>query len=228
MINEERERIERFLEIVDLIEVYGYYLLRKGIGELYIFVAGIISISLLLVLPLETILPNIYLSIAIVLIFIIASSSTLFACREFILIPYLYVRKPRKEKKIEIEGVFWSIASIVIVLTFITIWTGLVPPTIAPFTVGVMVGFGNIGNYVGARGRKDYPGKVSREYLVLGVIIIMGSFLALLLPQYGWYIITIVALLGTFLFGVYILLTASKVLEQRGSIDEQRGFREDI
>jgi len=228
MKREDIERARKLLKIADIIEKYQYYLIRKSIGSFYIGIISVVAIGLFtypLLLEIlgesRAVLAGILTGLITAIIFILWFVSAFTS-------PKIFLEKEKKRKKFALSvNLLWlSLFSVYGIIGIVDIFMPL-PEFIYPFYLSLMIGIGNIGNYFFSRKTKDYPGKIEKEYLYLGLVAILPAFIIPFVPQveYQWSLDFIAIWFGMFIFGIYVIITAPRVFEE-GHFDGNRGHQE--
>ncbi len=213
MSDEDLEYAKKLLRIVNVIENYNYYLIRRSIGLIFIVIIALTAIIIATINMIEQAL-NLSLFLSGMLYF---SAFSLFFLVITILshniakIPEIYSAKRMNYRN---YGGIWMIAGIMILVSSVIIYNTYIPDIYFTFLLQVLFGVGFLGSYFTAKNDPDYPGKVKEEYLILGLVLILLSPLILLYPKYAWITAFTVVMIGTFIFGIYLILTASKVFEK--------------
>ncbi|RLE75598.1 MAG: hypothetical protein DRZ80_02490 [Thermoprotei archaeon] len=213
MEKEDIERARKLLKIVDIIERYNYYLMRRAIGTLYIVIVGLISLIILFIgifTEIITLPPSLegilyFLSFIFFFIIIIPLGSLILR------IPTLYSPDKKSGKG---YGITWMIVGASILIASSIIYTSPLPDYYFAFILQCLMSAGQFGNYLASRSQIDYPGKVEKEYFYFGLPLILFSPLILIFPEYAWLIVIIFVSTGTFLFGIYLIITAPKVFKK--------------
>lgn len=231
MSNNDLERAKKLLKIVDIIELYNYYLIRRSIGMIYIIIIALVTMIMLLCsflteslsLSLSVVGALYVVSFIVFMVIIILLSTTI------VRIPTIYETKSLEGKR---YGIVWTIIGIIIIISSIIIYNTSIPDYYFPFTMQFLYGIAYVCNYFISKMTGYYPGKVDVEYLYLGVSLIAGSMIILIYPRYDWIVVVLFAFMGTFLFGIYLIITASNIFKEReeenesGSTEETSSFIE--
>lgn len=219
MSEELKRKLRDLSALSNLLESYALYHVRRSIGNFYIFISATISIFLFLGFSLSDYLSSIagpvyggiaiYLSMLIALVIIFFISANYFR--------FIEIYKPRELKR-KGRSIMWLWIPISIAF-MVYMFLGHVfnaPEWSFPFAVEVFVGLGTLVNYFDARGVEYHPGKVEKEYLYSAILLFIGSILILIQPLYGWFIVTVTALMGAYAVGIYITVTAERVFVEAG------------
>lgn len=214
MDNEDLEYAKKLLRIVDVIENYNYYLIRRSIGITFIVIIALTSIIIMLISMIEQALKLTYF-VASMLYF----SAFTFFFLIIILLSHNIVKIPTiystKRVSYRVHGKIWTCVGGFILVSSFVVYNTSVPDFYFPFILQASFGIGFISNYLAARTTPEFPGKIDREYLPIGFALLLTSPLILVYPEQAWIITSIVIMIGTFIFGIYLILTASKVFEKR-------------
>lgn len=204
------ERLRKFIRIIDVIEKYEYYLLRRAIGNFYIGIIAIVATCVFLYLSIITTFDwSGYISLIIILL----GSS---------LIAILWVTTFRFKTiltRVKIRSKpsgYWVAIYIILCLLWVLKYSVMleIPDSVFPPILTILLGIGNVGLYLERRGM-HYPGVILKEFLVLGLVFIVAGFGIAFVPDVctQWIITAIVLWIGMILFGLYVSLTASKVFQ---------------
>ena len=213
-IENHQEKIKELIEILDTLERYNYYVIRRSIGILYLLISATISFALLIFLYLLDLFRGLSLFIISLSFFLIVILTVILLSGTIFRTTVIYKEKKEKKKKKSISNIAWSLATITLIPIMIISQTFNLPYYLSPFYIQLMVAIGNLGNYLESHRQKDYPGKVEKEYLAISLILFITSPAFFIFPEYCWFILTITALGSTYIAGVYLILTAEKALEK--------------
>ena len=212
--NEYEEYAKKFLKIIDVVEKYQYYMVRRTTGLLYLTIAATISIFLFLTLYILELVPASLKAITFVPLLMLIFAAIWFISANILKLPKIYQIGKREDEAAERGiGYTWFGLSLLYVLIMILNFIIHLPQFILPLYTQVFVALGNLGNYYFGKRTEQYPGKINREYLYFAIILLLTSPMITIFRGYEWFIVTIFTLLGTYAFGVYIVLTSDKALE---------------
>ena len=211
-LNEEKELAEDFLNVIKVIEKYHYYILRRTIGLLYLAIAATVSIFVIFILFMVNVIPESLLPLVIVGIVAIMFIEIFVVSMNIFKLPKIYAKKERKKGRSNLIGKIWFIIFLITIPMMIIAPYLKFPDYTAPLVTQIFVGLGNMGNYIGSRKDEAYPGKIEKEYLLYSIIVLIAAVFIPYQPRYGWFIVTITALFGAYILGLYITLTADKAL----------------
>jgi len=224
------EKLKKLLKVADLIENYQYYLLRRNIGFFYIGIIGAVAIGLFSYSTLLDVLGSQFMMLAGILAGLLSATMYIFLIMSTFRIPSFFKKGNRT-----LSLSSWSANYIWILLGMIYIFLYIIgtfvplPSFIYAFYLPLFIGLGNISNYLSSKHQKDYPGKIEKEYLILGFTCIATAMLIPFIPdtKYQWFANLIAIWLGMFVFGIYVVITASKIFEkgsQNGSRSAQKDY----
>ena len=137
--------------------------------------------------------------------------------KQLLIVPSIYLTTQRYERKSRKSyyAYVWIPLSIIYVSAMVLANINILPKYLAPIFTEIFVGLGQIGNYWASSKLPRYPGKISTEYLIFGIIILLGTPLIGMFPGYEWFIVTVFCIIGSYLFGVYLIITAGRILKKR-------------
>ncbi len=215
MIDEDIQRARKILEIADIIDVYYYYLIRRGVGSFYIGISASVSVALLLMLNfISEALPTYWILFGYIILWLFIFGIIFILSKQLFTIPSIYMtrKKGDRETKKRTSIYLFIMLSTIYVIMFLHSIVDILPSYFAPLSTEIYIGCIQVWNYWQSYKTSEYPGKVSKEYLIFGVILFLGSLLIPLYPEYGWFIVLIFGLIGTYLFGLYLIISASSIL----------------
>ena len=209
------EKARKLLELTDIVDKYPLVVARRVAGLVYIIMAGGISFVTLIFMSLQDILgPGDFL---INLGFVIFSLvfSWIVAFRLVIPLTRSYPREPTLDEGGRATLVIWGIlvAAIVIVslLTFSAGMDNLFPPVLE-----FIMGIGFLSHYMLGR-RNTSVEFYTHEHLYFAITVLLSIIPMLLFPAMAYVIIIISCVGGIFVVGIYMLITAERLLlESRG------------
>jgi hypothetical protein len=205
---------KRFLKVVEIVEKYQYYIERRTVGMLYLTIAASISIFLFLLSFLIELAPKNLKAGLFLTIFTFTFIAIWLIAVNIFKFPRIYQKEKEAEKRVGKRiGLTWFSLSLIYLLIIVINNVHPVPQYITPLYTQILVGLGNLGNYYHTRKTKWYPGKVEKEYLYFAIILLLTSPIIPILKGLEWLTVTIFALTGTYILGVYIVLTSDKALE---------------
>jgi len=208
----EIEKIKKLLDVADVLEKYDYYLLRRSVGLIYLTISASISLILVIFLGFIEIVPPSQTTLFIGAVILIMIIATYFAVNGIFGSLKIYKIEVKKGKSV--SGKIWGTLNALFFVILLLGFLGIIPEYDYPFIVQIIVGLGNLGNYYDSKKNEEFPGKIEKEYLVFSAILLATAVLIPLSPEYGWFIVTMTALLGSYIFGLYILFTSDNVFEQ--------------
>jgi len=211
-VNTNREHLEKLLHIVNIIEKYEYYMLRRAIGGLYIGIISIVATCIFIYFSVVSIYglnPLIILAIIVLAAsMIIAYGITAFRFRVIV------TRVPRNPK----YSYLWIVVFVCFGLLYVVRYAVGVylPDTVFPVSLAVFLGIGNIGSYFISKRSRKYPGIIMNEYLALGILFVLTGTIISFIPDVDiqWLVDVFVLWIGMILFGMYVSYTAHKVFRE--------------
>ena len=213
---EEREYARKFLKIIDIVENYQYFIWRRTTGLLYLTIAATISIFLLFGFSIVQLFPEKFAGIVFFIIISLTFLTIWLISINIFKLPKIYTTKEEKNNKAgKKTGITWFLLSLGYILLIIISNFIKLPSYTIPLYTQIFTGLGNFGNYYFSKKTRYYPGKIEKEYLYLSLTLLISSILIPIYKGYEWFIVTIFCLVGTYVFGVYIVLTSDKAFEQR-------------
>lgn len=221
MSDEDLEYAKRLLRIVDVIENYNYYLMRRSIGMIFVIIIALTAIIINFISMVEHLFELSYITIGILYFF---SFSLFFLIIIFLShnigrIPIIYATKRVDYRDL---GKVWSIIGALILISAIIIYSTEVPDFYFFLTMQSLYGIGFISSYLTTKNKPNFPGKINLEFVSIGLIQFLTAPLILIYPKYSGIIAFMVITIGTFIFGIYLILTANNVFKKREKRDETR------
>ncbi|MGQ4891649.1 MAG: hypothetical protein ACP6IP_04070 [Candidatus Njordarchaeia archaeon] len=210
---EEKKLAKEFLNVIKYIEKYEYYMIRRSIGLLYLIIAATVSLFVISISYIIELIPTSLLPIAISILVILMITTIILASVNVFKIPKIYEEQKKEKCKGSTSGLIWFILSIIAIAIIISANFIDYPDYTMPLTVQMLVGLGNLGNFYDSWKQKDYPGKIEKEYLIFSIVLLISAIFILVYPGFGWFVVTVTSLLGAYILGLYITLTAEKALE---------------
>jgi len=210
-VDVDKERLEKLLQIADIIEKYEYYLLRRATGNLYVGIISIVATCMFLYLGVsitfgQSFLVALFISI-LCFSLIISYTNATFKFR-------MITRIPQKSE----YGYIWGAVYTVFVLLYLLKYAlGInLPENVFPISLAIINGVGNVGCYLVSKKSEKYPGIIMREYLALGLVFVLTGILISFISNVDlqWLIDVIVLWIGMIIFGTYVSSTAHKVFER--------------
>ncbi len=204
------EKARQLLLLTDIVDKYPLVVARRVAGLVYIIMAGGISFVTLIFMSLQDILgPGDFL---INLGFVIFSLvfSWIIAFRLVILLTRSYPQEPTLDEGGRATLVIWGILVVAIVvlslLTFSAGMDNLFPPVLEFF-----MGIGFLSNYI--LGRRNTSAEFyTHEHLYFAITVLLSIIPMLLFPAMAYVIIIISCVGGIFVVGIYMLITAERLL----------------
>lgn len=204
--------LEKLLRLTKILERYEYYLLRRSIGNFYIGIVSIVATTIFLFVQMISVfgVENPYiisLPFVVMITLIIALRISLFRFK-------IFIRIPKDGRK---YSIFWTIITGAYMMLFFIYDFEVAPisESVIAITLPIFLGVGYIGSYIFSRRMEDYPGKVEKEYLLIGIAFALTGILIIPFDVIlQWFIDGIVIWLGMIILGVYLSLTAPRVFRE--------------
>jgi hypothetical protein len=204
------EKARQLLLLTDIVDKYPLVVARRVAGLVYIIMAGGISFVTLIFMSLQDILgPGDFL---INLGFVIFSLvfSWIIAFRLVIPLTRSYPQEPTLDEGGRATLVIWGILVVAIVivslLTFSAGMDNLFPPVLE-----FIMGIGFLSNYMLGR-RNTSVEFYTHEHLYFAITVLLSIIPMLLFPAMAYVIIIISCVGGIFVVGIYMLITAERLL----------------
>ena len=204
------EKARQLLLLTDIVDKYPLVVARRVAGLVYIIMAGGISFVTLIFMSLQDILgPGDFL---INLGFVIFSLvfSWIIAFRLVIPLTRSYPQEPTLDEGGRATLVIWGILVVAIVivslLTFSAGMDNLFPPVLE-----FIMGIGFLSNYILGR-RNTSVEFYTHEHLYFAITVLLSIIPMLLFPAMAYVIIIISCVGGIFVVGIYMLITAERLL----------------
>ena len=204
------EKAKQLLLLTDIVDKYPLVVARRVAGLVYIIMAGGISFVTLIFMSLQDILgPGDFL---INLGFVIFSLvfSWIIAFRLVIPLTRSYPQEPTLDEGGRATLVIWGILVVAIVivslLTFSAGMDNLFPPVLE-----FIMGIGFLSNYILGR-RNTSVEFYTHEHLYFAITVLLSIIPMLLFPAMAYVIIIISCVGGIFVVGIYMLITAERLL----------------
>ena len=204
------EKARQLLLLTDIVDKYPLVVARRVAGLVYIIMAGGISFVTLIFMSLQDILgPGDFL---INLGFVIFSLvfSWIVAFRLVIPLTRSYPQEPKLDEGGRATLVIWGILVVAIVivslLTFSAGMDNLFPPVLE-----FIMGIGFLSNYMLGR-RNTSVEFYTHEHLYFAITVLLSIIPMLLFPAMAYVIIIISCVGGIFVVGIYMLITAERLL----------------
>ncbi len=209
----DKAEISRLFSLVELIP---FYIIRRTIGLIYILIAATILMGQAISMILESILsPSIanpitliIVSITLLLIFVLVS----FPLQKAIRVQrYVFgTSSEKKDKSGKMWGFIWGIISVaIVILLFVSNY--LQNDLLFYFGLQLLIGIGQMCNYLFSKRDKNYIGQIKNEYLYYSLFLIISSPIILIYSTFAAMFIEFTMLFCSYLFGLYILITSEKV-----------------
>ncbi len=207
------ERAKKLLMLTDLVDRYPAVVERRVTGLIFVLTGGGVSLATLFFMSIFDIIEALGLTLLGVVIFVVLSLSVSFITAFRLVAPltqsYTTI-KPTEQEGMTLMTVMWGIfAIIMIVVSIYSFGSGQI--FIFPIVVQILLSIGNVVIYQGMRvdpKTADY----SRTHLVFVIVIVLSLIPIIAIPQIAFSIMILVDIGGLYALGIYILITAERLL----------------
>ena len=202
----------QLLTLTDLVERYPSVIAKRVNGLIFVLIGGGISLAGLIFITIMPYFESSGLGLLSVLAFISMNLIISWAISFRLIAPLVesYGDLSSNEPMSTEARVFWGIiAATVVIATLVSFGTGQVF-LFAPIMQGVLF-LGNTANYFEAKRDKNQE-SVSFAFLVYAVVIGISLLPILLLPDIAFTIMIAADIGGLYGMGIYMLLTAERIL----------------
>ncbi len=209
------ERAKQLLTLTDLVDRYPAVVERRITGIIFILIGGGVSLATLVFSSLMSAFPGIGSDVFVVVFFVIGSLAFtgIIVFRLVIPLTQSYSNIKQTEKGMSnAMKVTWGInVMVIIILSIYTFGTG--QPHLFPIFIQIILAIGNIAIYYEMRTDPN-SAEFSLSHLILVVFIILSIIPIVLLPDLAFTVMILVDIGGIYGLGIYILLTAERMLVQ--------------
>ena len=207
------KQAKQLLALSELVERYPNAVARRITGLIYVLIGGGISFITLLYTNIQSVLgdlaQNFFINVAFVVITLFIT--WLITFKLIMPIAKLYPEPEPSDEKEEFRAkVVWGILGIVMVIAS-AIAFGTNQPIIFPLVIQIIIAFGTLGSYFIAR-QDAQPDSTYRIHLYFAIILLLSIIPIILLPEMMFNIMILVDMGGIYVVGIYMLITAEKVL----------------
>ncbi len=204
------EKARQLLLLTDIVDKYPLVVARRVAGLVYIIMAGGISFVTLIFMSLQDILgPGDFL---INLGFVIFSLvfSWIVAFRLVIPLTRSYPKEPTLDEGGRATLVIWGIlVAAIVIVSLLTLSAGM--DNLFPPVLEFIMGIGFLSNYILGR-RNTSVEFYTHEHLYFAITVLLSIIPMLLFPAMAYVIIIISCVGGIFVVGIYMLITAERLL----------------
>ncbi|MHA1934196.1 MAG: hypothetical protein ACW97A_02845 [Candidatus Thorarchaeota archaeon] len=207
------EQAKQLLELTNLVEKYPSVIVRRVTGLTYVLVGGGIAFTVLLFMSIMEFIGFVGDTVFLVAVFVGISLLIAWGIPFRLILP-LTKTYPTPEGAPEgmsnfLKAAWAVVGSMMIVFSMVTFGIGL--PNLFPVAVQLLMTAGNVANfYEGRRGPQTQA--FAREHLVFAVFVAFSVIPMLLLPIIAYPILILVDVGGIYMLGVYMIITAEKLL----------------
>ena len=209
------ERAKQLLTLTDLVDRYPAVVERRITGIIFILIGGGVSLAALVFSSLMDTFPGIGSDVFVVVLFVVGilTFTGIIVFRLIIPLTQSYSNIKQKEKGMSnAMKATWGINVIVIVI-FAIYSFGTGQPHLFPISIQILLAIGNIAIYYDMKTDPD-SSEFSLAQLVFVVFIILSMIPIVLLPALAFTVMILVDIGGIYGLGIYILLTAERMLVQ--------------
>jgi hypothetical protein len=209
------EKAKQLLLLTDLVDKYPQVVSRRVAGLVYLIIAGGISFATLIFMALQNmIVIGSWLLVNLGFVLISLFFSWLVAFRLVVPLTKSYPQQPEEEGGRGVV-VLWGILAIAIILVSVVAFQAGMDFLFFPALQCIM-GCGFTANYVFGR-RESGVQFYTREHLYFGIAVFLSIFPMLMFPTAAYLFIILVDMGGIYVIGIYMLVTAEKLLlESKG------------
>ncbi len=203
----------QLLELTAIVDKYPQVVSRRVSGIIYVLIGGAISFSGLLFIGIVGQTGELGSNLWVNLLFIAVNLFIAWAISFRLVIPLMkaYPRPEGESTEMSREmKVSWAIIVIlIIVMSMLTF--GTEHPELFSPCMQALLFFGNVENY---REAKRYPvsGSTANESLYYAAAVLMSIIPIVVFPGIAFYILILVDIGGIFFLGIYMLITAERLL----------------
>jgi hypothetical protein len=207
------EQAKQLLALSELVEKYPNAVAKRITGLIYVLIGGGISFATLIYIGILNVIGDLAQNILVNTAFVIIALLIAWAITFRLILPIarLYPEPEPSDEKSEFRiKLFWGIlASIMVTSSIIAFGTN--QPHIFPLVVQITTAFGNLGNYYFAQ-EEPQPDPTAKAHLFFTALLLLSIIPIILFPEMMFIIMVIVDMGGMYIVGIYMLITAEKVL----------------
>jgi len=210
------ERAKQLLTLTDLVDRYPAVVERRITGIIFILIGGGVSLATLFFSSLMNAFPSIGSDLFIVVVFVIGSLALsgiiVFRLIRPLTQSYSNIGSSTAEGMTLLMKATWGI--IVVVIVLLTIYSfGTGQQQLFPIFIQIVLAFGNAAIYYDMR-KDPQASEYSLSHLILVVLIVVSIVPIIILPSLAFTIMILIDIGGIYGLGIYILLTAERMLVQ--------------
>ena len=203
----------QLLELTAIVDKYPQVVSRRVSGIIYVLIGGAISFSGLLFIGIAGQIGVLGSSLWVNLLFIGVNLFIAWAISFRLVVPLMksYPRPEGEAPEMSREmKVSWIIIVILIIVTSMLTF-GTEHPELFSSCLQALLFFGNIVNYREAK-RDPVSSSTAKESVYYAVAILMSIIPIVIFPGVAFYILILVDIGGIFFLGIYMLITAERLL----------------
>ena len=207
------EQAKQLLALSDLVEKYPNAVATRISGLIYILIGGGISFATLIYISILSVIGDLAQNILVNAIFVVVALfiAWIITFRLIMPIARLYPEPELSDAKSEfkIKLLWGALATIMIISSLLAF--GINQPLIFPLVVQITTAFGNFGNYFFAQ-EETQPDPTVKVHLLFSALLLISIIPIILFPEVMFTIMVIVDMGGLYIVGIYMLISAEKVL----------------
>jgi hypothetical protein len=207
------EQAKQLLALSELVEKYPNAVSKRITGLIYVLTGGGISFATLTYIGILNVIGDLAQNILVNTAFVVIALLIAWAITFRLIMPIsrLYPEPEPSDDKSEFRiKLFWGIMAAIMVISSVIAF-GINQPQIFPLVVQITTAFGNIGNYYFTQ-EAPQPDPTAKAHLFFTVLLLLSIIPIILFPEMMFIIMIIVDMGGIYVVGIYMLITAEKVL----------------
>ena len=207
------EQAKQLLALSELVEKYPNAVAKRISGLIYVLIGGGISFATLIYISILSVIGDLAQSILVNAIFVVVALfiAWLITFRLIMPIARLYPETDLSDEKSEFKiKLFWGILATIMIVSSILAFS-IDQPLIFPLIVQISTAFGNVGNYYFAQ-EETQPDPTANVHLLFSALLLVSVIPIILFPEVMFTIMVIVDMGGIYIVGIYMLISAEKVL----------------
>jgi hypothetical protein len=185
-----------------------------------VLIGGGISFATLIYISILSVLGDLAQNILVNVIFVVVALfiAWIITFRLIMPIARLYPEPELSDEKSEFKiKLLWAALATVMIISSVLAF-GINQPLIFPLVVQITTAFGNFGNYFVAR-EDPQSDPTAKVHLLFSAMLLLSVIPIILLPELMFTIMVIVDMGGIYVVGIYMLITAEKVLLETSGRD---------
>ncbi len=212
--NDMAEKAKQLLLLTDLVDKYPAVVARRVAGLVYLIIAGGISFTTLIYMSLQEILgPGDPLLVNLGFVVLSLVFSWVVAFRLVLPLTQSYPQPTTEEEGGKGVFVVWgALAIAIVIVSYVTTSTGA-GQYFAP-ALQLIMGVGFLSNYLGGRREKSGIEFYTREHLYFAIVVFLSVLPMLMFLNIGYVLLIVVDMGGIYVIGIYMLITAERLLLQ--------------